>query len=71
VYGYDTKITKYMAGPTNQNSIYSHAKDLLFALSRVTVPSRPLVFVAHSLGGIIVKEVKQLELPSYFPSPWC
>ncbi|KAK4108471.1 hypothetical protein N656DRAFT_801849 [Canariomyces notabilis] len=57
VYGYDTKVTKYMAAPTNQNSIYSHAKDLLFALSRVTVLGRRLIFVAHSLGGIILKEM--------------
>ncbi|KAL2192988.1 hypothetical protein P885DRAFT_46402, partial [Corynascus similis CBS 632.67] len=58
VYGYDTKVTNYMASPTNKNSIYSHAKDLLFALSRETEPQRlPLSFVAHSLGGIVVKEM--------------
>jgi predicted alpha/beta hydrolase family esterase len=57
MYGYDTKVTNYMASPTNKNSIYSHAKDLLFALSRETDFGRPLVFVAHSLGGIVVKEV--------------
>jgi hypothetical protein len=56
MYGYDTKITKYMAGATNKNSVFSHSKDLLFALSRETTANRPLVFVAHSLGGIVVKE---------------
>lgn len=57
LYGYDSKITKYMVGATNKNSLLSHSKDLLFALERHTVPNRPLVFLAHSLGGIVVKEM--------------
>lgn len=65
VFGYDTKITNYGRASTNKNSIYSHAKDLLFALSRETEgcraglsgKRRQIIFVAHSLGGIVVKEV--------------
>jgi len=59
VYGYDTKISKYLKDATNQNSIFSHGKDLLFAVSREHDGERPLIFIAHSLGGIIVKEVSQ------------
>lgn len=62
VFGYDSKITKYTSGAINQNSIFSHSKDLLFALSRQRpfARRRPLVFVAHSLGGIVVKEVSAI-----------
>ncbi|ETS81262.1 hypothetical protein PFICI_06264 [Pestalotiopsis fici W106-1] len=56
VYGYDTKVSKYMTGPTNKNHVLSHGKDLVYALCRERTRGRPLVFVAHSLGGIVVKE---------------
>lgn len=58
MYGYDSKITKYTSGAANKSSLLSHSKDLLFSLARHGVPNRPLVFVAHSLGGIVVKEVR-------------
>ena len=75
VYGYDTKITKYMTGATNKNSVFSHSKDLLFALCRERMLDRPLILVAHSLGGIVVKEVGQAHLGEPCPlltiSPRC
>ena len=57
-FGYNTYITKGYK-EANQNSIYSHAKDLLYDLNtkRKQTPDRHLVFIAHSLGGILVKEV--------------
>ncbi|KAH8899091.1 hypothetical protein GQ53DRAFT_878427, partial [Thozetella sp. PMI_491] len=56
-FGYDTRVTRYMAAATNRNSVYAHGKDFLFALSRRREQGRPLILIAHSLGGIIVKEM--------------
>ncbi|QYS95087.1 NACHT domain-containing protein [Trichoderma simmonsii] len=56
-FGYDSKVTKYRAGAINHNSILSHSKDLLFSLRRERDANRPLIFIAHSLGGIVVKEM--------------
>lgn len=60
-WGYDSKVTKY-AKKVNQNSIFAHAKNLLFELQRVRELDRPLILVGHSLGGIIVKEVKLVRI---------
>ena len=56
-FGYNTSITQgYHAA--HQGNIFSHARDLLYRLEakRRNVAKRDLVFIAHSLGGILVKE---------------
>jgi hypothetical protein len=57
-FGYNTTVAKgYVA--VNQGNVFSHARDLLYGLEakRRTAPDRDLVLIAHSLGGILVKEV--------------
>ncbi|KAJ5153991.1 uncharacterized protein N7500_009430 [Penicillium coprophilum] len=56
-FGYNTNVQQgYHA--VNQGNIFSHARNLLYELEakRRKAPDRRLIFVAHSLGGILVKE---------------
>ncbi|KUI70954.1 Ankyrin-2 [Cytospora mali] len=55
--GYDTKIRHSFVGPASQNNVADHGWDLLCALEEVRRdnPSRPLLFIAHSFGGLITK----------------
>jgi hypothetical protein len=57
-YGYDTNIRHRFDTPISKSTVYDIGTDLLVSLEaeRRSQPSRPLIFVAHSLGGIIVKE---------------
>jgi hypothetical protein len=56
-FGYDSKF-QHTYGAVNQGNIFSHARNLLYGLetTRRRAPSRDLIFIAHSLGGILVKE---------------
>ncbi|KAK3290943.1 uncharacterized protein B0H64DRAFT_49913 [Chaetomium fimeti] len=58
-YGYDTHIRHWAGPPVNKSTIYDISENLLVALEseRRLEPSRPVLFVAHSLGGIVVKEM--------------
>jgi len=57
-YGYDTHIRHWAGSAVDKSTVYDIAWDFLVSLEaeRRDEPSRPLLFVAHSLGGIVVKE---------------
>ncbi|KAI1735610.1 hypothetical protein F4680DRAFT_434538 [Xylaria scruposa] len=57
VFGYNTVIAKHQfAGAVNKNSVFAHSKDLVNELFRARPLERPVLFVTHSLGGIVAKE---------------
>lgn len=57
-YGYDTHIRHWLGPAVSKSTIYDIAWDFIVSLEaeRRSEPSRPLLFIAHSLGGIVVKE---------------
>lgn len=56
-FGYDTNVQQGFRS-VNQGNIFSHARNLLYELEakRRKAPDRRLIFISHSLGGILVKE---------------
>lgn len=71
LYGYDSHPTHFYKTGTNRMTITQHAENLMHNVAsiRVQCRGRPLIFVAHSLGGILVKgalnESRQISQPQY------
>jgi hypothetical protein len=56
-FGYDADVVR-IAGPVGQNTIRQHAQNLIESLShkRDNGSRRPIIFAAHSLGGLVTEE---------------
>ncbi|OBT57821.1 hypothetical protein VE04_01878 [Pseudogymnoascus sp. 24MN13] len=55
-YGYNADVIGGVFQANNKNSVSQHSRDLAVKLGREIENEDPIIFVAHSLGGIIVKD---------------
>ena len=63
-FGYDADVVNFW-NPASQNRIGNHAENLLGALSRLRESTkskrRAIIFIAHSLGGLVVENALRLS----------
>jgi protein SERAC1 len=60
-FGYDADVVKIWGRtPAGSNGLHGHGKSLAYAISdsrsTATAKERPLIFVAHSLGGLVCEQ---------------
>ena len=58
-FGYDTHLRHWLGTPVNKNTVYDIAWNFLVSLEaeRRPDPTRATLFIVHSLGGIVIKEM--------------
>ena len=56
-YGYNAGVFGGVLKGPDMNNVSQHANDLMISLNSELGNKKPIIFVAHSLGGIIVKDV--------------
>lgn len=56
LYGYEADVIGLFQAKS-QNTITTHGNNFLIALERKLPKDTPIIFIAHSLGGILVKDV--------------
>lgn len=71
VWGYHTLVGGDGKPLRQQGDIFAHAEELLVELASARAErggagggARPIVFVAHSTGGVLVKEVRGGYVPN-------
>ncbi|KAI8711509.1 NB-ARC domain-containing protein [Fusarium sp. LHS14.1] len=55
-YGYNANVIEGLFQASNQNSVSQHGRDLAVRFEREVDNEDPVIFVVHSLGGIVVKD---------------
>ncbi|KAK4163332.1 Alpha/Beta hydrolase protein [Cladorrhinum sp. PSN259] len=55
-YGFNADVIDGMFGANNRNKVTQHSGDLAVRLEREINNQDPIIFVAHSLGGVLVKD---------------
>ncbi|KAK8874992.1 hypothetical protein PGQ11_005506 [Apiospora arundinis] len=70
-WGYDTTVTEGYFRNSKQNNVSQHGRNLLYdlVLERVSCIKRPIMWVAHSLGGIILQQALVMASTSDVTKP--
>lgn len=70
-WGYNANVL-HISMPSSQNSIFGHVHSLLQDIERLRQTqeeqNRPIVFVGHSLGGLVIKGaiIRYLSCPQFW-----